>query len=227
MEKWPRRGSACQGGIRPSLTASAIEVDQRRAWSKVSRENGATWPGRWQIAQRLCRMAATSAEYVTVDPLDAVAGDPSGALVTFGADDRRAEHRAGLSRRPGALDRAAEDLGHFRAHRLAVDYRLDRLGEIIPEPAQSRRDPRAYWSSMAPRYLRPRAAVDHERFAGALGEQLVGNAIFRILKTGNPIAAFLACSATSSADSLALELIASMSTPRFSNFLARAFKRGR
>ena len=44
---------------RSSMT-SAMAVAQRRACSNVRSENGATWPGRWQVAQRLCRIAATS-----------------------------------------------------------------------------------------------------------------------------------------------------------------------
>ena len=44
---WPKRGSACHGGIRSSTMASRIRVVRFRASSKVSSENGPISPGRW------------------------------------------------------------------------------------------------------------------------------------------------------------------------------------
>ena len=65
------------------------------------------------------------------------------------ADTRRDGDRPRLARGL-ALDRAAHDRGHLRRDPPAGQHRIDRVGQIVMT-GWSRRVPRPYWSSIAPR----------------------------------------------------------------------------
>src|SRR6185369_4153103 len=60
FENVPKCGSANHGGIFFCSTAALIAFAHGRVCSYVSNENGAAWPGRWQVWQFCCRIGATS-----------------------------------------------------------------------------------------------------------------------------------------------------------------------
>src|SRR5271170_5085639 len=66
FEKIPRGWVACHGGIWPSATFSLMDFAQGRVCSYVSSDMGAISPGRWQVAQFLYRIGATSEENVGI-----------------------------------------------------------------------------------------------------------------------------------------------------------------
>jgi hypothetical protein len=55
-------GVGFQGGIRRSSATEAMSPARFLAWSNVSSEKGATWPGWWHSRQRARRIGSTSPE---------------------------------------------------------------------------------------------------------------------------------------------------------------------
>ena len=90
-----------------------------------------------------------------------------------------------VRRRPGAFDRAADDLGHFGAHRLSGEHGIDRLRQVVSRPERPAAIP-GRTGRRSPRGIEGAAAVDQERFAGSLGEHRVGDVILGILEDREP-----------------------------------------